>query len=263
MLIRKPLIQDDTCLLSEEVPGETVKDVSELLSSNTQVDKDESKTAFVNEEVFENEVDDIASVSKADSINEITTEYEARALRAEEELVVFKKQLEDLKSESSQKGYKEGFDEGKEIAINETKEKNKLLSKIIDDLETQKCSLDHEHETAAIEVAYAALVKIIGKKLADKETLVAIIKQISSELSYVDSLVIHLSRSDYVMLQDDNEIIELFKDKHMKMVVDERVTIGGCIIESTGASLDGRLEVQFQLLKDALLNARALAAAEI
>lgn len=262
MLIRKPLIQDDTCLLSELVPDETVNDVSGLLSNSGLVDKEELSTTHVDEEVFKDDDDDVVHELKANCINDINTEYEVRALKAEEELAAIKKQIEELESDSCQKGYEEGFEEGKKIAINETVEKNELLSKIINDLEIQRCSLDQEYEIAAIEVAYAALVKIIGTKLAEKKTVISIIKQISSELSYVDSLVIHLSRDDYHMLHDDHEIIELFKDKHMKMVVDDRVKLGGCIIESSGVSLDGRLEVQFQLLKDALINARAVATEE-
>jgi flagellar biosynthesis/type III secretory pathway protein FliH len=41
-------------------------------------------------------------------------------------------------------------------------------------------------------------------------------------------------------------------------VPDERVALGGCLIDSPGGTLDGRLETQLQRLREVLVATRAL-----
>jgi flagellar biosynthesis/type III secretory pathway protein FliH len=42
------------------------------------------------------------------------------------------------------------------------------------------------------------------------------------------------------------------------LLSDDRVLLGGCLIETSGGTLDGRLETQMQQLRDTLLAARRM-----
>ena len=48
----------------------------------------------------------------------------------------------------------------------------------------------------------------------------------------------------------------------LELVADERVELGGCLIETDGGTLDGRLETQLKRLRDTLLDAARAPAAE-
>jgi flagellar assembly protein FliH len=64
-----------------------------------------------------------------------------------------------------------------------------------------------------------------------------------------EGLVVRLSPTDYGALGPSPE-------PKVEVVADERVALGGCIIETSGGTLDARLEVQLQQLVDTLTRAR-------
>lgn len=65
-------------------------------------------------------------------------------------------------------------------------------------------------------------------------------------------LSIHLAPADHALLHDEAQPPRL----GAALVADERVALGGCIVETDAGSLDGRLETRLAELKAVLLEAR-------
>jgi flagellar biosynthesis/type III secretory pathway protein FliH len=106
-------------------------------------------------------------------------------------------------------------------------------------------------EAGAVEIAYAAVLRIIGQTMCSRDAVVAMVRKVMEQLPERRALSIHLSPSDHALLEADAQLAPL---GGVKLVPDERVDIGGCIVETDAGSLDGRLETQLAGLRDLLLS---------
>ncbi len=113
-------------------------------------------------------------------------------------------------------------------------------------------------EDLMIEIAFEAVGKILGPALATREGVAAMVRQSLAALHEREGLVIRLAPRDLALLQGMRaEMTRWAGTKALEIVADERIDLGGCLIETTGGGLDGRLETQLLRLRDALVLARA------
>ena len=101
-------------------------------------------------------------------------------------------------------------------------------------------------EAGAIEIAYAALLRIIGQSAGDLAAVTDIVRRVLEQAPERTLQRIRLSPADHALLTQDGHGLNL---GGALLVADERVTTGGCIIDTDVGSLDGRLETQLQELK--------------
>ncbi len=77
-----------------------------------------------------------------------------------------------------------------------------------------------------------------------------------------ERLVVRVSPRDHELLAAEG-LKPKNGDAHaVELLADERVELGGCLIETGGGTLDGRLETQLKRLRDTLLGAARAPAAE-
>lgn len=104
-----------------------------------------------------------------------------------------------------------------------------------------------------VEVVGEALAKIAGPLLATETASIGAIREVLSRVKEARELVIRVSSDDIELVRKlERSLSDLFGNRKYEFVIDSRVELGGCIVETKLGSLDGRLEVQLRELYETL-----------
>ena len=174
-------------------------------------------------------------------------EQQQQALRAE---------IEQRREEAADCGYREGYEKGLEQGFETYRERIKVLEEIIGQYNGRFEGALDEVEDAAVELTFAAIGKILYGQLSKRETIANIVRNMKDRLACdARQLIVHVSHDDLQLLTESVEgQIEL--PEGIRLVADDRVRYGGCIIEADSGNLDARLEVQLQELLELFVRAR-------
>jgi flagellar assembly protein FliH len=105
-----------------------------------------------------------------------------------------------------------------------------------------------------------ALAKIAGPHLATREATVGAVTEVLRRVKEGRDLTVRLSPADLPLLQQEEaRLAAAAPGRALTLVADARIDLGGCIVESSLGTLDGRLEVQLRELYATLRAARAIA----
>ena len=168
--------------------------------------------------------------------------------------------------ESRQQGWDTGYEAGIQEGLRQGREEvlalqsfNERMAAVTDAISLMSQAWQSELESAAIEIGYAALLRIVGQKASDRATVESMVRAVLEQLPERRLLNIHLAPADHALFHNGEGVLPSLG---AVLVADERVTMGGCIVETDAGSLDGRLETRLAELKAVLVeihNARELA----
>jgi len=169
----------------------------------------------------------------------------------------FNEELTRQRNEAVEQGYKEGLQAGHEAARQQTAQSRDQLSGLIEGMRAEyERDLDGIAEIGA-EIVFEAVTRIIGSSYMDRDGITAVVREVISHAKDRSRLVIRVSPADYRELKTAHEMFtENGNSQKVEILADDRVELGGCLLETPAGNLDGRLEVQLQQLRDTLLNAR-------
>lgn len=177
-------------------------------------------------------------------------DLEAQKERMAEELAALREQVR-------REGYESGERQGREAAEAEYAD---LLPRMKQIMESMQRALDEGIEGTAdigAEIVYEAVAKILGKSMVEQDGVVAVVREVIRQAKDRNRIVVRVAQADVDLLNGKrNEIIEGLNVNHVEIVPDDHVEVGGCLIETPTGNLDGRLEIQMQRLRDALLSVR-------
>ena len=105
-------------------------------------------------------------------------------------------------------------------------------------------------EAGAIEIAYAAVLRLIGESAGERAVVADTVRRVLEQLPDRTLQCIRVSPADHALLQQGAHGLNL---GGALLVADDRVELGGCIIDTDAGSLDGRLETQLSELKTLLV----------
>ena len=84
------------------------------------------------------------------------------------------------------------------------------------------------------------------------------VRQVIRRTKERTKLVVRVSPADWSILEgNEAALVEGLSVDAVELFADDRVQVGGCLLETPAGNLDGRLEVQLAGLREALVNARA------
>lgn len=112
------------------------------------------------------------------------------------------------------------------------------------------------------EIVAEAFSKLAGPALASRDAALGAVLEVLKRVKDERELTFQVSPQDLPFLQSQSSAIEeVLGSRSWSLCADPRVTLGGCLIESSLGTLDGRLEIQLQELF-AMLRAAKTAAVE-
>jgi len=178
------------------------------------------------------------------------SEAEKELSQVREELERIRAEQEDLKNRAYEEGLASGQEEGRRQGREEYAEKLGSITSLIDELGEIPKKLVHEHETEILE-----LIKVIAERLVQQEIShdKPVIREIlNSALEYIvesTTVSVKLNRADIELLNSSNEEGEfLFAKRKVKLVEDNSISVGGCLVETGSGEVDATLENRRDIL---------------
>jgi flagellar assembly protein FliH len=166
-------------------------------------------------------------------------------------------ELQQQRQAAHTQGYTEGKKSGLEEAAAEYREQIGHVSRLVAGM---RMALESEIDgltDIGAEIVFEAVIRILGRSYLERDGVIAVIREVIHHAKDRSRLVIRVSPADYARLEGERDaLIEGWNSQQVDIIADDRVELGGCLLESPAGNLDGRLEVQLQQLRETLLNAR-------
>ena len=245
-------------------------------AKNSQIDKNEISNVSVIEDF-----DDVGAYKHASAesvvgespyvapVQDVETSRLESMLESEieksEELQIklakYESDIDNIKESAKQEGFNSGYKDGIDQAKNDIELEN---SKLTDRFNTMLQNISDKIESDISNVSemiqhitMVSIYKVFGYELKDKNNVASIIKNVISSSVSKSNVVVRLSRDDYTLLQDSGiQLVNSDEYENIKVIPDDRVSLGGCILETEAGTLDGRLETQLTNLHSILLTAK-------
>lgn len=198
----------------------------------------------------------------------ILNEEERRTLELEKQVSEFDLRLKKQQESSNkavQEAYNRGKSEGIQLGIEKGKAEALAVSKknIAEIQKNVECCLkkleDSKHDIFShsdhllLKLCVEIARKIIASEINTRQDV--ILNTIKKALSYIaerDKVVIRVAPGDFQTVNDGRDFWEPVTEKIKQIAIetDERVSKGGCIIESNNGSADARIGVQIDEISD-------------
>lgn len=152
-------------------------------------------------------------------------------------------------------GYEQGYSKGIEAAENEINQQlevemanqTSLYELFQDALDARLTGTEKMFQQIVLESIY----KVFGDILQDKENVISVINNVIKKTRNSTILIIRVSTQDFESINlGHSSLIKDLNNPNIKIISDERVEMGGCIVETDVGTIDGRLETQLSHLKD-------------
>ncbi len=111
---------------------------------------------------------------------------------------------------------------------------------------------------ACADIVAAAFVKLAGEHLPGREAILGAVTEVLKRVKDPREVTIRVSQQDLPLLREGEPLIQqVLGARHVTLSADPRVSVGGCLVESSLGTLDGRLEVQIRELFETIRAAKA------
>jgi len=197
---------------------------------------------------------DIQSESKSimEQIEKATLDAQrikADALRDAEKIKV------QARSEAELKGFEHGRAQGFESGMEEVRELADRLKTAVDEAENYRKSMLDKSRLEVADLALDIAEKVIKTSSENQRDIV--IKNIEYALSYLSEkspVEIHVNLKDVEIAKDRiAELLNMFdKVQSIKVVADQSVERGGCVIESDMGGIDANITTQLESIRSML-----------
>lgn len=154
-----------------------------------------------------------------------------------------------------------GYEAGEKRAMEEAAQEKAQVLDALSNL-VSAAELAFERESAALaedcaDVVGEVLAKIAGSTLASREAILGTVLTVLRRMKDDREATIRVHADDLPVLQlEEDKLAKLFGRSKFTLVADSRVTVGGCIVETSAGSLDGRLDVQLREMCETLRSAK-------
>jgi flagellar biosynthesis/type III secretory pathway protein FliH len=234
---------------SESTVDNAIDDASRLSSTSQKIVPTKVGASTVRENT-----NDRNSLLDSNPLAEALKFANTRATDLEKQLKDLQGEIDGLRIEARESGYSEGYAKGEQKGIEDYREKLNALDAIIEAISSKQKELLQGTEDAAVELAFAAVGKILFGHITSRDTVISIVKGLKKRLAYEpQQLIVHVSPNEYQALIEPTAS-ECEFPAGLRLVADDRVKFGGCIVEADSGNLDARLEIQLQQLLELFAN---------
>ena len=160
--------------------------------------------------------------------------------------------LESARAQGHAEGHAQGLAEAQAVSRDKLHQLDGLIEAAGRSFTAQVSDL----EDMAVSIAFEALVKLLGEALVTPSGVQAVVSQVLQQAKDQEKLIVRLSPGDFYLLLQHRPEAPALMQSGIELVPDERVALGGCLVETGAGSLDGRIETQLESLRRVLLQAR-------
>ena len=171
---------------------------------------------------------------------------------------LFADDIAEVREQARAEGLAAGFQEGREQALREMQEVLTLLRQI--NAAAEQAFQREQDELAAhcVDMVGAVFARLAGAVLSTPQATLAIVAEVLKKVREGRELTVRVNTSDLPLLQaQENALSAALPGRRITLAADSRVEAGGCIVETSLGSLDGRLEVQLRGLCETLKASKA------
>ena len=159
-------------------------------------------------------------------------------------------ELAELQADAERRGYHAGREQGDAAARRELQFQIERFEGLAAQLTMAKAAVLADAEDDVVELAFAALCRILGEQGATREGVLAMVAQCAIGARERDQVGVRLHPDDFALLGAAGVHQARFSP-------DPGIVLGGCIVDSATGELDARLETQLERLADTLSAVRA------
>ena len=164
-----------------------------------------------------------------------------------------------IEEESRRRGYQSGYDAGytcgrDEVTVSLTKRADDERTAYREDLEAFVEHIEAERKTAwaEMEPEMIGLVFEIAKKVikteveASREVSLAVVQNALRRVAETGTIRIRVHADDLETIRANREDLLTLVDgiRHIEIISDRRIGLGGCIVETDAGTIDARIETQ-------------------
>ena len=159
-------------------------------------------------------------------------------------------ELAGLRAEAQQRGYAAGLEKGEAEARRQLQTQIERVQGLAAQLSQAKAAMLKDAEDGAVELAFAALCRILGEQAPTREGVLAMVERCAAGARAHEQVSVRLH-------PDDVALLDPAEAHAVRFVADAGIALGGCIVDSSTGSLDARLETQLARLAETLAAVRA------
>lgn len=164
---------------------------------------------------------------------------------------------EEARNEGYASGREAGHEAGRSEIHAELAERVARFDAMFEAMRTESDKALEATLDAAVEVVFEAVTRILGQQLVDRAGTTAAVREAIRHCKDRTKLVARVAPSDYQLICEHRDgLVEQANGGAIEIVPDDIVELGGCVLETPAGSLDARLEIQIQRLRETLVNAR-------
>jgi len=174
---------------------------------------------------------------------------------------IFADDIAKLRASARTAGFESGLQQGREEAERETQGHLALLQQI--NVAAEKAFGLEQDRLAAycVDVVGAVFARLAGAVLSTPQATLAIVAEVLKKVREGRELTVRVNATDLPVLQAWESVLSAaVPGRSIALAADSRVEAGGCIVETSLGSLDGRLEVQLRGLSETLKAAKVVRA---
>lgn len=200
-----------------------------------------------------------ASRMREEQLHDREKQLQERENQAQEYAQRLQDECAAERQKAREAAYDEGYQHGEEEGRNAYRDRLTMLQDLITSLKEEFAGEIAGLEDVVVDIAFEAICKIVGRSLHERDGVRAVVQEVASRAKDQEKLVLRVSPRDYALLHEDGDALAGVAQgiKH-ELVPDDRVVLGGCMIETAGGTIDGRLEIQLQQLRETLVSARKM-----
>ncbi len=174
----------------------------------------------------------------------------------EERVRKFEERFQQEKEQAYSEGLRQGEEKGYQRGLTRAGELEKAFNKLGSEFGIYKEKLFKELEGAAGRLALAMAEAVIGEAAATSsdKILEQNLRRCLAAMKGSGRVTIRINPIDYDFASENTKILESGRDKFdFSIEPDPSIAPGGCFLETSSGAVDGRLESQFEILKDTFL----------
>lgn len=174
----------------------------------------------------------------------------------------YNSKLEQVREEHQtalEQAYQNGYRDGSAMATSTISEQNERLTKLIESIAEEfirtRADWFAENEKQAVDLVCVALEHILGERPPVRSHIERALKAAFEQLGSGDRATVRCHPKDLVFVEKTFEKrLEEFRGfRKLRVLADDQIGIGGCLVETELGVVDARIEKQLAILKSVLV----------